>query len=848
MKDTHSPFFRKWGELVVRWRFGVLAAIAGLVVVAVLQIKSGLYVDNSPEAFMDSGSDSARVLEEFRDIFGRDDMSVLLIEGDVFSRAYLDRLAKLHEELAAINIELKTLGQRRTVMGPGAASAPPKAAPKPVKQSTETDPDLAFDEDFDDAFEDDGGWGEEEGGSVIEEVTSLINVRKIRSMEGGGIDVGDLLSPMPETAESLRAVRDQVLGNRDKGIPPDQTLVGQVISADGRFSALLVRAQFMGQKDSVKLSQHIAEIVGTYQADDFKVHIAGLPALNATFEKIILHDMQRLTGLMLLIIGGVLLFMFVHPMGAVVPVMVVAASAIWALGFMATLGIPVTGITNILPAFLICVGIADSVHLMSVYRQQLVQGVDGKEAAIQAVADTGIPVLFTTMTTAVGLLSFTFARVDAIGHMGLVGAFGVSAAFLNTVTLLPAMLSFNTKSKLGADKERRMGAVDAFLRLCAGVSGASDRSRRATLVVCVGLTAGAIAGASYLYVWHDPLTWIPPTEPIKQAFTATDKNLGGTANVHLLFEAKSDKGVKDIRLQKGMLDLAEHIRQYRHPKLKEAIVGNARGVADMLREINKAVGSGEAKDYVLPDRQEVIDNYFVLVESSGPDDLKRLMTLDASTTQMTIGIKWQEATSYIPLAKHIQEGVDKYIPEEVADVSMTGAVFNLLSTVGLLLLDMIRTFGVAFAVITLLMMGLLRNLKLGLIAMVPNLLPIVMILGIMGAFDIPIDMMNLMIASIALGIAVDDTIHFLHHYRVHYDVHGKVEAAIKHSLDHTGRALVVTSLILSAGFFVYLASIISGIARFGMLIGLVVIIAVVLDLTMTPALLRTFFKDRPERS
>jgi predicted RND superfamily exporter protein len=852
--ESENRFFRKYAELVIKGRWFVILAMLVACGAAVMTIKSGLYVDNSPEAFSDSSSDVSRNLELFRDIFGRDDVTLILVEGDVFSPGYLDRLNKLHAEIAAINIDLETLGQRRSYTGgtrQGADGGRKKAAPAKPAETQQVDPDDEFaDTDFgDEEFEDDdfGGeddaWGDEEGGSVIEEVTSLINVRKIRAVTDG-IQVGDLLDPMPETEAELAAVRADVLGDPSQQKPADATLVGQVVSADGRFSAVVVRAAFMGQNDSVKLSRHLAEIADKYNADDFKVHLAGLPTLNATFEEIILKDMQTLTGLMLLIIFVMLTFMFHNPLGAIAPILVVIVSAIWALGFMAGTGTAVTGITNILPAFLICVGIADSVHLMSVYRQRMLDGLDSKEAVIMAVADTGIPVLFTSFTTAVGLLSFMFASVDAIGDMGMTGAFGVFAAFFNTVTLLPVILSFNKKSLLGADKPGRMGAIDAFLRICAGASGEGDRGRRLTLLVSGVLSVVALFGATTLYVWHDPLTWIPDDQPIKQAFAATDKHLGGTANVHLLFKATGEHGVKDARLQKGMVDLAAHIREYEHPVLKEKIVGNARGVADILKEINMALHGGTPDQYFVPEAQDRVDNYFLLVENSGPDDLRRLMTLDAQMTQMTIGVKWQEATSYIPLSKHIEEGVKKHIPSDVAEVATTGAVYNLLSTVGLLILDMVRTFGIAFAFITVIMVFLLKNLKLGMIAMAPNLLPIVFILGLMGYADIPIDMMNLMIASIALGIAVDDTIHLLHHYRMHYDQHGKVEEAIQHSLKHTGRALVVTSVILSSGFFVYLYSIISGISRFGMLIGLTVIFAVVLDLTMTPALLRTFFKDK----
>ena len=831
---TLSRFFWRWGEIVVTGRWYVLLGVAALSALCLYQIATRLYIDNSPEAFMDSSSEASAALEEFRDVFGRDDVFMLLIEGDVFSARYLEKLAALHAELAGIDLELETLGQRKSARAPlrGRVAATAEA---PAPEAAD---DFGGFEDFGDE-----GWGEEAGGSIIEEATSLINVRKIRA-QGDGIDVGDLLDPMPTTEAEIAAIRRVVLGEPASGVPPDPSMVGQVVSADGRYSAIILRTQFMSQPDSVKVNEHVLGIVERYAAEDFAIHLAGMPPLVAALQEIAISDMQVLSLVSLLVIGAVLLFMFVHPMGAVVPMMVVAASAIWALGVLSTLGLPMTMITNIIPSFLICVGVADSVHLMSVYRQGLIAGYDSREAAIRAVAGTGVPILFTTLTTAVGLLSFQFAAVDAIGEMGLIGACGVVAAFLNTVTLLPAMLSFNRKSFLGADRQRRMGAVDGFLRLCAGLSGAGAASRRRTLVVALLISLGAGYGASQLYVWHDPLSWISPEEDIRVAFDVADESLGGASAVQLLVDGKTERGVKDLRLHQGVVALEEYVEGFVHPRLPGPIVGGVRSLTDMLREIHQALNGGGPEEYRLPDRQEVLDNYFVLVESSGPDDLRRLMTLDAQTTQVSISTRWLEATSYLPLADYLEAGIAEHIPAEVADVSLTGTVYNLLSTEGQLLLDLIRTFGLAFAVITLIMMWLLRSVKLGVIAMAPNLLPIVYILGLMGFAGVPVDMSNLMIASIALGIAVDDTIHLCHHFRVHFAAHGRIEDAIQHALQHTGRALVVTSVILAAGFCVYLASVMDSFQRFGMLIALTVIFAVVLDLTVTPALLRTFFRDR----
>ena len=167
----------------------------------------------------------------------------------------------------------------------------------------------------------------------------------------------------------------------------------------------------------------------------------------------------------------------------------------------------------------------------------------------------------------------------------------------------------------------------------------------------------------------------------------------------------------------------------------------------------------------------------------------------------------------------------------------------MLTTVSSLIRNIIKSFSVAVLIITLLMIALLRDFRLGLIAMVPNLLPILVVGGFMGFVDIPIDMANLLIASIAIGIAVDDTIHFLYHFKVKHAATGNVEASLKDAFYHAGRAMVSTTMILSLGFAVYMASNMVSILRFGLLIAMTVVLALVIDLIFAPALIRVSHND-----
>ena len=876
-KDPESRFFRRWAEIVLRYRFLWLGLTLAVSAGMVMQIRRCLTTDMSVEAFGIKDALPVQLLEEFRDIFGRDDLFMVLVEGDVFTMPFLRKLQAAHAEITALDMDVPSLGQRkkdrdrvRGRMGLGSAclwwrrcgpgehgGAPNPSAPAPPAKPASAAPsgdgfeDAKGGDGFDDfeGAEAGTGWEGVKGGSIIDEVISLINVRRTR-MTPNGLQVRGLMDDFP-TADRLPAIKAEVLA--------DPKLVGQVVDREGRYAVLVVRTQFMNEADSARVNDRLVDIMRKQAGDDFKVHVSGLPALGASLNRLMLEDLRRM---LLLAVGTLVLVLLVvvrHPAGVIGPVVVVLLALVWALGIMGTLGMPMTMITNILPAFLICVGVGDAVHIQSVYRDARQRGEGSRPAIVGAIATTGVPVLFTTLTTVFGLLSFKFARVEAVGELGVGGAFGVSVALLHSLVTLPIVLSFFPNARLVRREAGGLKLIDRFLSWCAALSGRGmvdplprppavlRRRRIRTLTVGAIITVASGIAASQLRVWHNPLTWLPDGMDIRTSFDAMDSHLGGTATVQVMVRARGDGvTVKDRDIILGMEALEQYIKDYVHKATGERIVGNALSVLDVVKETHRTLHGDDPAQYRVPKDQQGVTDAFTMFESGGKDDLMRLVTLDYSLAQMTFRLRWLDATSYFPLSEYIQAGIEKHIPHAKATAQVTGSVYNLLTTVGALIMDLIRSFTVAFSVITLLMILLLRDLKLGLVAMVPNLVPIVFLMGFMGVTQIPIDMANLLIASIAIGVAVDDTIHFLHHFKAHFDLNGDVDEAIAHSLRHSGRAMVATSVILALGFFVYLGATMISLQRFGMLIGMTVVVALLTDLILGPALLRALYRPRGE--
>lgn len=825
-----SPFFAAWARAVIRLRWPLLLLVVAATGFMVWQIRYRLRIDTSVESFISTDSEPAKLLETLRDDFGRDEMYFVLARGDVFSMPFLTRLRSLHEELAGLDLPLASIGKRHKVGGRGlreslmAPETPKVASPKAMDGFVE----VAGDE----------GWGDESGGTLIDEITSLVNVRQTRFRDGG-LDVGGLLDTWP-TERDLPALRRYVLGER--------TLVGRVVDKGGKYAVIMLRTEFMDQKDSDAVYRALVQIAKRHAGSGFDVEVAGLPAVATAINELMVSDLRVMSVLSVALMLLLTFWLFRHPIGVIGPVGSVVAAVVWTFGAMAMMDVPMTMISNVLPGFIICCAIAEALHVQTVYRDARLRGQDNHEAIVHAISTTGVPIFYTSATTWVGFLSFWLTDVDSIRDIGTFGALGTAAALLITLVFVPILLSWNDKSLLGGAPSAS-GTLDRLDRVLAyfsslsapkpGAEGQPNRGLRRVLVGTVLITVGSCLAMLTLRVYHNALTWVPNEHPIRKTTHTVDRELGGATDLTLLIEAKPGKTLRDRELLVGLERLERHILAYEHP-IEGKIVGNVTSLLDVVRETSRAAHEMDQAHYAIPKTQAEVADVLTLFENGSPAQLRRLATIDLRRAIMNVRVRWVDANSYGPLRDYIEQGITKYVGDR-ADVRPTGSVLTLLTIVSGLIMNQVRSFGSAFLVIALMMIWLLRDIRLGLASMVPNFVPILAVMGIMGLTGIPIDLANIMIGSIASGIAVDDTIHFMHQFRAHMRHHGDVEAAISHSFAHAGRAMVLTTAVLLCGFGVFAAAQISSIARFGILTTLTLVLALFCELVMSPALLRLVY-------
>ena len=816
-----AELFGAWVRWIAHHRLITVVLVAAVTGVALFgQMRSPVVMDNSPEAFVGEDTSTRQALNLFRKEFGHDSLFLVLVEGDVFTLGFLDNLRTLHRQLESLEVSLQDPMEAQTLE-------------KGVKGL----------DDFADA---DAGteWGEEEGGSIFTEIISLVNVRDT-TYSDDGLKVGDLLETWPGE-EQLPALRDKVLGER--------SYVGRVVGEAGQHAMVLIRTVEISRRDTARVAKAIGEVVEKVSGPGFETHIAGNPALVARSEEISLQDMAQLFILSCLLMVASLAWVFRHPVGVIVPGMVIVLSNIWTFGLMAWMEMPATFLTSMLPVFLVAVGVADSIHFQSVYRDLKSQGFEAMEALEKTGGLTGVPMLFTTLTTMTGLFSFQFAELPAIQQLGLFGGVGVFFAFLLTIILMPVVLSLFPES-LDAHQSKNSALLTAFVDRANLLSGKrvngeirEDTTRR-NYVLALGVLV--FLGAALLWpqirVWHEPIEWFPEKEPIRVAFRTIDAHMGGASQLTLLVKPETERGLKDLKVLQGLEKLEADILGYRDVDLDKVLAGNAVSILDVVRETRRALHGGEAEYYSLPDTQEELNDILFVFENASPQRLRRLTTLDLTLSHMTFTVQWLPAGAYGPMTEFIESSIAQHTAG-LASVEPTGVVYMFYSTINQLLNDLLRSFASAFLVISVLMIFILGELKLGLLAMIPNLLPIAMLLGFMGLVDIPLDLATVVVASLALGLCVDDTIHFLHHFKEELRKTGCKDKAIDASLQCSGRAIVITSLVLVATTGLYPTAVLKNMDRFGILVSVTIVFAVFVDLIVGPAVLRLFYGDKSDAS
>jgi predicted RND superfamily exporter protein len=748
---------------------------------------SRIEVDLTFEAFLHRDDPARVAYDAYREEFGREDAIVVAIRpGEVFSLEFLEKLRALHEDIE-------------------------RQVPH------------------------------------LDDVTSMVNARSTRG-EGDELIVEDLLEDWPSDAAALDALRERVLGN--------PLYVNNLISRDADFTTIMLELETYSsdtgpedelafdEADSVEEPRFatgaenfetvaaLYEVVSRHEAPDFPIFVAGQAVVLSNVAAAMMRDTPRFAGLAILTIATFLFVLFRRPVAVVLPIAVVALSVVSTLGLMGWTGASVHVPTQILPSFLMAVGVGDSVHVLAIFFRLLRHGASREDALAGALGHSGLAIALTSFTTAGGLASFSVVRLAPIAALGIFAPVGVLLALAYTVTLLPALLAVAPmREGRRAEGPERPGLVDRVLTSF----GDAGTARPWTVIgATAALCVVAALGATRLGFSHNPLTWLPPEAPVRVATMAIDRELGGAMSLELLVDSGRADGLHEPELLRGMEALGRSLEEQPHAGVR---AGQTISIADIVKEIHQALNENRSEFYRIPDDRRLIAQELLLFENSGSDDVSEMVDSQFRTGRLALRAPWRDAIRYVPFFESARR-LSRDAMGDLAGVSFTGALPFMTRTIENVIHGLTRSYGLALLIITPLMVLLLGNLRTGLLSMVPNLTPILLTLGVMGWIGVTIDLFVLLVGGIAIGLAVDDTIHFMHNFRRYHEQGMDVRAAVHETLHTAGRAMLVTTLVLTIGFLVFTLSSMQNLRNFGLLVGFAISTAFLADVLLAPALVR----------
>ena len=768
-----------------------------------------LKFDTSNEGFLHEDDPYLKTYNQFREEFGRDDFLVLAVYSEeLFSSEALDKLRALHEDLL---------------------------------------------------------------GSVpfLEDITSLINVRDVRG-ENDTLLVDELLLHTPTTPGELAELRERVLGN--------PLYINNLVSENGKYTAILLQSQvYGGDPDGDLFSgfdepseedesgdspeqrylsdlendlfvEAVHEVVARHQAPSFLISAAGPPVNLHAIKYYMQQDAFTFMKLALLVIGSCLFLMFRRASGVILPLMLVGLSLVSTVGLMTMLGVSFKLPTTMLPSFILTVGVGASIHVLSLTYQNIRHGKDRHAAIVAAYGHSGLALMMTSLTTSAGLASFSMAKVAPIADLGIFSAIGVGISLIYTFTFLPATLSLLPLKPMVPEKPIRPGLMDRFLR---AVAAFSIRRYRLVLAFAAVVVLLGLAGVSRVLFSHDGLEWLPEELGVRQATQVLDRELKGTVVLEMVLDTGRENGLYDrailLDIERLMAELVDDYADHEVP------IGKALAITTLLKEIHQALHGNDPAFYKIPDNEKLIPQEFLLFTNTGSDDIDNLTDSQYRYARITLKVPWQDALLYIPFIRDVTERFSDTFTKrrleggDPMQVTATGIMSLFGRIIHAAMYSAAQSYAIALVVITLMMILLIGNLKLGLISMIPNLAPIITVLGLMGWLSINLDMFTMLIGSIVIGLAVDDTIHFMYNFKRYYMQTGDLHEAVENTLLTAGRAMLTTSVVLSIGFFIFMFAAMNNLFYFGLLAGSAVLLALGADLLLAPALMTLVIHKKDKR-
>ncbi len=619
----------------------------------------------------------------------------------------------------------------------------------------------------------------------------------------------------------------------------DPRIASSILARNGDVSVVNVTVELPEDK-LLEAAAEIAEFARSLAAEaeerfpGIDLRIVGTVMINRTFVEASISSQMIFLPASLLLMGLILGILTRGWPGVAATGIIIVFSVLASLGLGAWVGLPFSPPLSPAPTIVLMIVVANCVHILVTLQQRLRAGDSKHDAIVEAVRLNLHPVFLASLTTALGFLSMNFSEVPPYRHLGNIVAFGIAASFLLSVTFLPALLSF---LPVRAPKDRRLPGP-TMKSLAAFVLNHRKAVIWAWLVIVPAMMLAIPRNELNDVLVH----FFDKSVEFRQDTDFMDEHLSGNTLLEYSLRASSEGGVTDPRFLAEISKFADWYRE--QPRVRHVSV-----ITDTFRQLNKSMHGDDPAEYRIPGSKELAAQYLLLYELSLPRglDLNNQIDSSRSATRLSISAQTLNSQEVLDLNARANAWLKENAPH-VAGINSTGpaALFAYIGQRNIHAM-LIGTIVVLLAISAILLLAL-RSLRLGLISLVPNLVPAVLGFGVWGLTVGQVGLSLSVVVAMTIGIVVDDTVHFLSKYQRARREYGLgPEEAVHHVFDTTGRALFTTTVVLVAGFLILVFSPFVPTAQVGILTAMIIGFALIADLTLLPALLTSTAKRKSGR-
>ena len=772
-----QKFFRRVAEIQLKYRFVFLLALAVFSVFGIMGLKHFKSTSDEGE-WLIKDAEYAKKNARFEELFGNNEVIALLIESDdVFQYEVLKVIKEIGGEL------LENVPYADSLM-------------------SITDIDITV--------------GTEEGMEIY------------HPFEDG----------VPNDKEKIEKFRHLIMSRK--------SLVNKIVSEDCKESWLILNLKSFPPKESLKeneketlfvVGEKAMEIVTNpkWKSDKYTIKPIGTP-YTETEEKVAMkQESMKTIGLSLIVMLILLIVFSMSFVGTIVPFIASGAGIASVFGYMSYFGISADGNMMTLPILLaMALSIGYSIHLLNSFKHYFYISGKRKESVIQSIEETGWPLLFTVITTVVSVLSFLTTSLTPIRWVGAISACTVLAVYFYTATLIPIIMSFGKDREPIPEHLREKKIFHAMDEHFANFGKKVIKKRIPIIITFIIIFIACIPGLMKTEVKMKIFTFGGIRIPyLKRVYEITQSQLGSYLTYNVMITFPEDDAIKNPDVLKRVEKLENVISSFEATK-KNKDVPKIFSITNIVKEMNQTLNGDNPSFYKLPEDSGQLNEMLFLYEMSG-GDASKWVDDEYRTLRIRTEVAEFDSKQLGDSVNTLRQEAKKIFPD--ADIFLVGRAVDFAEINEHIVFGELYSFLSSMISIAILMALVFGSIRLGLVGLIPNVAPIIVIGAIMGYAGIPLDMMTMTIMPMMLGIAVDDTIYFMTHAKLEFEEGGSYDLAVINTFRTIGKTLGATTVILCSSFASYSISLLDGIARLGVLAAIGLFVALLADYLITPILI-----------